>query len=97
MPDARTIYAEGDMRRRKDRGAAIVAAYAEECFGNEADREDVLMVAGDAVADVLHLAAFRGIDPEEVLRKGRYHFRGDFEDVDDGFEFLWELDARFGR
>lgn len=97
MPDARTIYAEGDMRHRKNRGAAILAAYAEECFSDEVDRENVLMVAGDAIADVLHLVAARGFDPEEVLRKGRYHFRGDFEDIEGGFAFLRELDALFGR
>lgn len=75
------IYAEGDMRRRKDRGAALVSAYGHEMFGLDEDREDVLLIAGDLIADVLHFVNYSGLDPEEAVRRGRFHYEGDFEDV----------------
>lgn len=34
---------------------------------------------GDAIADLLHLAAFSGLDVDDVLAKGRGYYTGDLE------------------
>ena len=76
------------MHDRMLRGSHALQAYADKMFGLEADRDltdadATYTVAGDLIADILHFCDYRGLDIDSVLEHGRFHFHGDFEDVED--------------
>jgi hypothetical protein len=60
--------------RRVLRGDAAVALHPD--LGIGLDFEDA---AGDIIADVLHAATARGVDPDDVLRHGEATWLGDLE------------------
>lgn len=73
MPDSSNT----ERAARAARTIAARAAEDHEPIPTPLDRDAVLTVGGDLIADLLHLADLVGLDGDELVRQGLTHWRAE--------------------
>lgn len=86
-PDSETGILTNEQRAAA--GLAAVQTFAAwsgqaslaEDLGEEPGAQDAVMeVVGDLLANLLHLAAWHGIEADRLIEQGRYHFDAEVEE-----------------
>ena len=74
------IYQSQENLARVERGSLLIAGYSKTMFAATSDRETMMLVASDLIADILHAAHAANIEPGALIDKARATFSGEIED-----------------
>ena len=74
------IYQSQENLARVERASLLIGDYGQRMFGATAERESMLLVASELIADILHATRAEEIEPGVLIEKALATFYGELED-----------------